>query len=145
MCILDIPQDRPRSVRISKQTSKEITLNVGAPQGCVLSPPQFSLFINDGVSSEPPVVMNRFSDDTTLEGLIQNADQSAYRAEVERLAGWDSENDLELNVSKTKEMVLDFRKKKRLLVSLTIAGEIVEEVKVFEFLGTTISCDLKRD
>ena len=43
------------------------------------------------------VVMINFSDDTTLEGLIQNSDESAYRGEVERLAGWCSENDLELN------------------------------------------------
>ena len=52
------------------------------------------------------------------------------------------ENDLELNVSKTKEMVW---KKKMPLVSLTISGEVVEEVKSFKFLGTTISSDLKWD
>ena len=101
--ILDFLQDRPQSVRIGKQTSKEITLNVGAPQGCVLSPLLFSLFTNDSVSSEPSVVMIKFSDDTTLEGLIHNSDESAYRGDVARLAGWCSENDLELNVSKTKE------------------------------------------
>ena len=84
------------------------------------------------VSSEPSVVMIKFSDDTTLEGLIQNSDESAYWGKVERLAGWCSENDLELNVSKTKERLLDFRKKK----TLTIAGEVVEEVKTFKFLGT---------
>ena len=49
-------------------------------------------------------------------------DESAYLGEVERLAGWCSENDLELNVSKTKEMVFDFRKKNTPLVPLTIAG-----------------------
>ena len=34
----------------------------------------------------------------------------AYRGEVERLAGWCSEKDLELNVSKTKDMVFDGRR-----------------------------------
>ena len=51
----------------------------------------------------------------------------------------------ELNVSKMKEMVFDFRKKKTPLVPLSIAGEVVEEVKSFKFLGTTISSDLKWD
>ena len=48
-------------------------------------------------------------------------------------------------MSKTKEMVFDFRKKKTPLVPLTIAGEVVEEVKLFQFLDTTISSDLKWD
>ena len=104
MWILNFLQDRPQSMRIGKQISKEITvtLNVGAPQGYVLLPLLFSLSTNDSMSSEPSVVMITFSDDTRLEGLILNSNESAYRGEVERLAGWCSENDLELNVSKTK-------------------------------------------
>ena len=54
------------------------------------------------------------------------------------------ENDLELNVSKTKEMVFDFRKKKTPLAPLTIAGKVAE-LKLFKCLGTTTSCDLKCD
>ena len=38
----------------------------------------------------------------------------------------------ELNVSKMKEMVFDFRKKKTPLVPFTIAGEVVEEVKIIQ-------------
>ena len=96
-------------------------------------------------SSEPSVVMVKFLDDTyTLEGLFEISDESAYRGQIGRLAGWCSENDLELNVSRTKEMVIDFRKKKTSLVPLTVAGEVAE-VKTFKFPGTTISSDLKWD
>ena len=49
MWILNFLQYRPQSMRTGKQTSKEITLNVGAPLGCVLSPLLFSLFSNDRV------------------------------------------------------------------------------------------------
>ena len=99
-------------MRVGKQTSKEITLSIGAPQGCVLSPSLCSLFTNDSMSSEPSVVMIKFSDDTTLEGLIHNSDESAYRGEVERLAGWCSENDL---CPKRKKLCFILGRKKCLL------------------------------
>ena len=70
--------------------------------------------------------MIKFSDNTTLEALIQNSDESACPVEDERLAGWCAGN--ELNVSKTKEMVFDFKTKKTHLVPLSIAVDVVEQV-----------------
>ncbi len=48
--------------------------------------------------------------DTTVVGLISNRDETNYRSEVSRLAGWCSDNNLSLNVEKTKEIVVDFRR-----------------------------------
>eukprot|EP00745_Piridium_sociabile_P003717 TRINITY_DN12164_c1_g1_i2.p1 TRINITY_DN12164_c1_g1~~TRINITY_DN12164_c1_g1_i2.p1 ORF type:complete len:203 (+),score=27.45 TRINITY_DN12164_c1_g1_i2:2-610(+) len=143
MChwILDFLLNRPQFVKINSKLSTTITLNTGAPQGCVLSPLLFSLFTNDCVSTHPSVCVIKFSDDTTVEGLIQNADESMYRAEVERLAGWCEENNIELNVSKTKEIVIDFRKNKPLYEPLSLMGKL-EIVTSFQFLGTVISDNL---
>ena len=143
--VLDFLLDRPQVVRVNNSLSRSVTLNTGAPQGCVLSPLLFTLFTNDCVSSDPSVLVFKFSDDTTVEGLITDGDESGYRGEVGQLVGWCSDNNLELNITKTKEMVFDFRKTKLPLLPLKINGECVEQVDSFKFLGTVISSDLSWD
>ncbi|KAK3522952.1 hypothetical protein QTP86_010313 [Hemibagrus guttatus] len=51
----------------------------------------------------------KFTDDTTVVGLISKNDESAYKKEVQQLTAWCRANNLSLNVDKTKEMVVDFR------------------------------------
>ncbi|KAK3558743.1 hypothetical protein QTP86_028030 [Hemibagrus guttatus] len=87
----------------------------------------------------------KFADDTTLIGLIQDGDESAYRQGIEQLAAWCSRNNLELNTLKTVEMIVDFRRNTPALPSLTIMNSTVPTVESFRFLGTTISQDLKWD
>ncbi|KAL7830680.1 hypothetical protein SRHO_G00318070 [Serrasalmus rhombeus] len=52
----------------------------------------------------------KFADDTIVVGLISKNDESAYREEVQQLTDWCRTNKLSLNVDKTKEMVVDFRR-----------------------------------
>ncbi len=47
-------------------TSNSITLNVGAPQVCVLSPLLYSLYTHDSVSSQISTSIVTFSDDTVV-------------------------------------------------------------------------------
>ena len=53
----------------------------------------------------------KFADDTTVVGLITDNDETAYREEVRDLAVWCQNNNLSLNMIKTKEMIVDYRKK----------------------------------
>ncbi len=137
--------DRQQLVRLGKFSSSTRTISTGAPQGCVLSPLLFSLYTNDCTSKDPSVKLLKFADDTTLIGLIQDGDESAYRQEVKELAVWCSLNNLELNTLKTVEMIVDFRRNPPALPPLTIMNSTVTAVESFRFLGTTISQDLKWD
>ncbi len=111
----------------------------------MFSPHCFSLYTNDCTSKDPSVKLLKFADDTTVIGLIQDGDESAYRQEVEQLAVWCSHNNLELNMLKTVEMIVDFRRNPPALLPLIIMDSTVAAVESFKFLGTTISQDLKWD
>ncbi len=141
--IQDFLTARPQVVKVGQFTSNSITLNIGAPQGCVLSPLLYSLYTHDCVSSCSSTSIVKFADDTVVLGLINNDDEAAYLDEVERLTSWCQDNCLSLNVSKTKELIVDFRKRQqRPYTPLMISGTPVERVSSFKYLGVNISEDL---
>ncbi|KAK1788761.1 hypothetical protein P4O66_002572 [Electrophorus voltai] len=75
----------------------------------------------------------KFADDTTVVGLINKDNESAYREEVRELVSWCKVNNLYLNVDKTKEMVVDFRRARRDRSPLAINGSSVEIIKNIKF------------
>ncbi len=87
-------------------------------------------------------VIVKFADDTTVIGLITDNDEMAYRAEGSTLTKWCQENHLSLNIDKTKELVVDFRRQSREHTPITIDKTPVERVNSFKFLGVHITEDL---
>ena len=109
--VLDFLTGRVQVVKCHNKTSKPLTISTGAPQGCVLSPLLFSLYTNDCISHCQSVGLFKFADDTTVVGLITNNDETKYRNQITSLVDWCSTNNLDLNPSKTKEVVVDFNRR----------------------------------
>lgn len=76
--------------------------HTASPQGCVLSPVLFTLRTYESTTNHSI----KYTDDTTVIELSHNNEEDAYREEVKLSSGV-------LKVEKTKEMVIDFRKKNR--------------------------------
>ena len=113
--------------------------NTGAPQGCVISLVLFTLYTNDcrsEIASINPIL--KFADDTAILGLIKNKNEISYRPEVSKFVQWCNTNYLQLNVNKTKEMVIDFRKKDNDIMPLKINDQIIDQVCTYKYLGITI-------
>ena len=54
------------------------------------------------------------------------------------MAVWCQDNNLSLNMMKTKEMIVDYRKRRTEHVPILIDGDVVEQVESFKFLGVHI-------
>ncbi|KAK3547939.1 hypothetical protein QTP70_001328, partial [Hemibagrus guttatus] len=83
--------DRPQAVLVGKHVSPSLTLNTGAPQGCVISPLLYSLYTYDCVATSSSTNIIKFADDTAVVSL----------EEIKNLETWCQDNNLLLNISKT--------------------------------------------
>ena len=118
--VLDFLTNRQQYVRVNnanagKDNSSAImsgmrSTSTGAPQGSVISPVLFSLYTNDLQSTSEKAMMVKYADDTSL-GDFSNDDQH-FDNQVQHLKYWCDKNYLDLNIGKTKEMIIDFRRDK---------------------------------
>ncbi|KAK1792498.1 hypothetical protein P4O66_012438 [Electrophorus voltai] len=138
-----LDKDRTQSVRVGNGVSSTLTLSTGAPQGCVLSPLLYSLYTYDCTATSSSTIIVKFADDTVVMGLISDNDERAYLEEIKYLENWCQGNNLLLNVSKTKELIVDCSKKQEQhYQTVRISGTTVERVDSFRYLGVHISQNL---
>ncbi len=100
--ILDFLTNRPQTVQIGSHTSSTLVLS-NRPPG--LSPLLFTLYTHDCNPSHGENLVVKFVDDTTIIGQISNNYNTLYWEEISSLAEWCTENNLQLNVSKTKVLI----------------------------------------
>ena len=97
----------------------------------ICHPSLFSLYTADCRSTDESCPLVKFADDTELVGNISNDEDALYHKRTENFVNWCDQNYLYFNVSKTKEMCVDFRKNQRCPKPVYIKGEAVERVDTY--------------
>ena len=73
--------------------------------------------------------LRKFSDDLALVGCINKGEEAEYSTVVGNFVTWCEQNHLQLNVAKTKELVVDLRRAKAPVTPVSIQGVSVNIVE----------------
>ena len=126
--ILDFLTDR------TPVLSEEIRSSTGSPQGCVPSPLLYILYTDDCRSQHTNRHILKFADDSAIVSLL-NGKESEHGPVLNDFIAWCDSAHLHLNVSKMKDMVIDYRRKSPPTQVTAINGQPVEVVGSYKYLG----------
>ena len=133
--------DRLQAVKINDAVSSFMPVTSGVPQGSVLGPLLFLIFINDLPDclewSEPYL----FADDLKIYGSLS---AELLQSDIDQLTQWSLVNELTLHPAKCK-LVTFSGSISRGDIDLTLHNELIPSCSYINDLGVTLQCNLKWD
>ena len=133
--------NRTQRVVVDGAISSEATVDSGVPQGSVLGPLLFLLYINDLPSSVHSNV-RLFADDCIIYRVIRSAaDSQVLQEDLNRLGEWEKKWRMSFNVDKCHIMHIS-KGRKTVMTSYTLHNLPLSVVKQATYLGVELSSDI---
>ena len=118
----------------------------GVPQGSILGPLLFLIFINDLNDCVELCGTSMYADDTAVFFFARDVDELrlSMQYDMQSISYWMTQNWLNLNISKMKFMFLGSRQQLSTVpdMSLSLNGERIGKVNVFKYLGIYLDSEL---
>ena len=137
--------DRQHRVEVDGVFSSWKEINIGVPQGSILGPLLFNIYINDLFFSlkDPSMSLCNYADDNTLFSADTDCNVLLKRLENEMkvLCLWFSDNGLQLNADKCKLLVVGAPKVDDLFIYVN--SEKIEASNSVKLLGVIIDRDIR--
>ena len=130
--------ERQQYVDFNGTKSNREYITTGVPQGSILGPILFIIYINDIAKSSKQFNFITYADDTTLCCTL-NQNVNNINKELKNVTEWLKINKLSLNVKKTKAMLFHMPQKNVIPPNLQINETNIEFVDNFIFLGLSIN------
>ena len=137
--------NRQQTVTVNKITSNPTTISCGIPQGSVLGPVLFLLYINDFNQSSDLFDFHLFADDANLfyRHKSHSILESDINNELVNINTWLCANKLSLNIKKSNFVLFHPPQRKiTLQVKLYISGTSLQKENCIKYLGIMIDSNL---
>lgn len=136
--------NRKQSVFCNQVFSSFQYIHRGVPQGSVLGPILFLMYINDIVNASSKCDLIIYADDTTLLLKDKNIDSlhTTLSTELMNIKLWIQSNNLKLNISKSNYILFQNRSVKNFIPPLLLDGNPLKQVNQTKFLGVKIDENL---
>ena len=144
----DYLKNRQQFVSLDDTGSKYMSVNCGVPQGSILGPLLFLLYINDIVNVSNLLIPLLYADDTNIFMTGTNLLDTTRKmnTELSKIVVWLKANKLSLNANKTHYMLFTGRRKVSGTVeNILVDGHVIERVKNTKFVGVIIDEKFKWD
>lgn len=143
LLILDYLKNRKQRVVVNNTESEWWETNQGVPQGTVLGPLLFLLYVNDmNDETDDDCTIAQYADDTMLFIADKNPENATSRLgnNVDKLVLYFESHKLSINVSKTEFMILCSAKNKTTRaniksINLNATGSVIKQVDEAKYLG----------
>ena len=129
--------NRKQKVIVQNKCSEELTISFGVPQGSVLGPTLFTLYINDLVTHVDSRI-NLYADDTVIYGTESDLVQS----DLNKIHSWCNADLLTINCKKSQWMKTDIICKQHDGVSFKLGNIELEYVSAYKYWGMTMDSSL---
>ena len=131
-----------KRVKIKSTYSSWLDIKSGVPQGSVLGPLLFNIFINDIFYAIEASEICNFADDYTIYALSHSLEAMIAKLEIDiyNIPKWFDSNSMVANPSKFQVMFLGFKKGRHL--ALEINGDVITSSREVKLLGVTLDSQL---